>query len=395
MKKTKYDSSQNYLAGFWFYLLFGLILMTTTYFGASFAMKIFDFEDAKLFKIIFSLLQYYNILLIGPIFFIPAFRMLVGYLKGKKEINRIEREIVLANPYIYYRELPNHFGIGVNTLLIDSEIENEKDIVATILDLCAKGYLKLVKEQAGYKVIILKPGDTTLLSNEQYILELIVNHNLQNVDYNKWYQYCMSDGIKLGLFEKRNIVYSKKLVNRYPGNDKLINIVGIVSIIIGILTGIISYVTKFHIENLHLFPSEMQMDYMFSSILFAVISFSVIFLGFTLIYSVYIMTKKATDFGKQLGSMSYKHTLMNQLVKTERGKEEVKKLYAFRMFIKDFGQFASKKPEEIVLWKYYLSYAQVFGLTKEIMNSGYSQLVKNSSFDIDNIDNITLNNMII
>ena len=66
---------------------------------------------------------------------------------------------------------------------------------------------------------------------------------------------------------------------------------------------------------------------------------------------------------------------------------------SFKAFIRDFGRFADKYPEEIVLWDRYLSYAQVFGLTKEIMQCGYSKLVKNSSFQIDSIDNISFDNI--
>ena len=40
----------------------------------------------------------------------------------KINMKKIEKQ----NKYLYYRELPNHFGIGINTLLIDSKIENGK-----------------------------------------------------------------------------------------------------------------------------------------------------------------------------------------------------------------------------------------------------------------------------
>lgn len=71
----------------------------------------------------------------------------------------------------------------------------------------------------------------------------------------------------------------------------------------------------------------------------------------------------------------------------------MQKLYSFKAFIKDFGHFVDKKPEEVILWDRYLSYAQVFGLTKEIMNSGYKQIIDNPSFHIDSIDNINLYNI--
>ena len=90
---------------------------------------------------------------------------------------------------------------------------------------------------------------------------------------------------------------------------------------------------------------------------------------------------------------SYNKVLNNTLHKTTKGISEYQKLYSFKAFLKDFGNFADKYPEEIVLWDSYLSYAQVFGLTKEIMKTEYPKLVKNSSFQIDDINNITFDNI--
>lgn len=47
---------------------------------------------------------------------------LFGKIIAKINMKKIEKQ----NKYLYYRELPNHFGIGINTLLIDSKIENGK-----------------------------------------------------------------------------------------------------------------------------------------------------------------------------------------------------------------------------------------------------------------------------
>ena len=89
----------------------------------------------------------------------------------------------------------------------------------------------------------------------------------------------------------------------------------------------------------------------------------------------------------------YNKELSKTLTLTSNGINELNKLKAFKAFINDFGNFANKYPDEIVLWDRYLSYAQVFGLTKEIMKTGYSQLVKNSSFQIDDINNINFDNI--
>ena len=92
-------------------------------------------------------------------------------------------------------------------------------------------------------------------------------------------------------------------------------------------------------------------------------------------------------------NQNYLNELNNNLTRTNKGIEELHKLYSFKAFIKDFGHFVDKQPEEVVLWDRYLSYAQVFGLTNEIMNCGYKEIIHNSSFEIDSIDNISFDNI--
>ena len=131
--------------------------------------------------------------------------MIVGTLKGKMQILKEKKYIEKMNPYIYYRNLPNNFGIGVTSLLLDSTIENDIDIVAVILDLCAKKYLRLIKQNDKYVIQVLKEMDHHLLSNEKYILTLIRNNDIKNINYQEWYNYCMQDGIDLGLYYHKEI----------------------------------------------------------------------------------------------------------------------------------------------------------------------------------------------
>ena len=65
---------------------------------------------------------------------------LFGQIMAKINMKRINKKIENQNKYLYYRELPNHFGIGVNTLLIDSKIEN-----ANIEDIMLSNILKKKK----------------------------------------------------------------------------------------------------------------------------------------------------------------------------------------------------------------------------------------------------------
>lgn len=304
---------------------------------------------------------------------------IIGTLKGKKIINKENKIIKKTNPYIYYRELPNNYGIGVTSLLFDSKIENYKDIIAVILDLCAKKYLSLIKENDKYYIRILKDVDEQLLSNEKYILNLIISQNIKNVNYSEWYNYCLQDGTNLGLYyhyEKPKEVINDGLVTRKE-IDRLKKIHKNISLFIALFVFIICLISGMWLEG----------------ILYSLISFVAAYV--ILIIPFYIITvfTGVKNIGKMQKKITYDITLNNHLTRTNKGIVELQKLISFQNFLSDFGNFVDKHPEEVVLWDRYLSYAQVFGLTKEIMNSGYKQLVDNSSFKIDNIDNINLYNI--
>lgn len=211
---------------------------------------------------------------------VPIFLAIRHGVKSKLQVLKEHKYIKKTNPYIYYRELPNNFGIGVTSILFDSTIENHKDIIAVILDLCAKKYINLTKQNDKYVIKILKNLDNNLLYNEKYILYLLINNNIKNVDYNEWFSYCLQDSITLGLF--------------YP---------------------------------------QKHQEFQYNSIL----------------------------------NLSYHYSKItsNNLRKTKKGINELYKLYSFKALLNDFGNFVSKNVEEVVLWDRYLSYAQVFGLTKK------------------------------
>ncbi len=275
----------------------------------------------------------------------------------KKSIDN--KKILQIDNSIYLRELPNNYGIGVNSLLIDSNIENDKDITAVILDLCAKGYLSIRKENDKYIVKVLKNIDNYLLNNEKYILENIINNNIKNIDYQIWYDLCVEDGKNLNFYVpvkkkktlKDIIIDFLKKINSIQWNPLIVAFLGIFVLIIMCICLLVLLVLAFVylLYRLFCFP-------------FVIIN-------------------------------SYNTEINNNLKRTDNGIVEYRKLMAFRNFIKDFGAFADREAKEVVIWDRYLSYAQVFGLTKEIMQTGYKELIDNASFQIDNIDNISLDNI--
>ena len=342
-----------------------------------------------------SSMIYINIIFITIflVMFLPTIFSVIGTIQAKNKISREDKSIEKENLYLYLRELPNNYGIGVNTLLMDSTIENYKDIVAVILDLCAKKYLHLEKKNNSYMIKILKDNDNNLLQNEKYIISLIKNNNIKNIDYDKWYNYCLDDGRSLELYNHEDVATKRSHIDiDIPGLDKFLPFIS------GVISGIISiYVYMFLVKNLNY---DVMLIKAIGSLIFAIIAFALLFkiviLIITLLCNLLVLLLSLLSFPtilKFAKDEEYMREMNNHLIRTQKGIEEYKKLLAFKAFINDFGVFASKHVEEVKLWDHYLSYAQLFGLTKNIMNSGYKELVVNSSFSIDDFDSINFDNI--
>lgn len=304
---------------------------------------------------------------------------LFGQIIAKIKMKRINRKIEKQNKYLYYRELPNHFGIGVNTLLIDSKIENEKDIVAVILDLCAKKYLKLFKLGNKYFIQVLNYQNNQLLENEKYIMQYISQNKVKDINYNEWYRLCLEDGKKLDLYTD-----SQEKKNNFNFLEKFGTAGNIIKNIIVLLISILMTIAALEVDN----PYSI-----ISAIFSGIVCFIMLSFMAQLVYSVLYYIAYSIQEIINAGINSYNDEISNNLKRTDKGLEEYYKLKSFANFLDDFGAFAKKEPEEIVLWDYYLSYAQVFGLTEKIMKTGYNKLINNSSFNIDDINNLTLSNI--
>ena len=309
--------------------------------------------------------------------FVSLLGSMIGTLSGKRKIKRQTNTILKRNPYIYFRELPNDFGVGVTSLLIDSTLENYKDVVAVILDLCAKKYLNLRKENDKYVVTVLKDIDSGLLTNEKYILELLKNNDIKNINYDEWFNHCAHDGFSLNLFYHDRMLPGSDYM---PFTDEKIKKRKKVRFVISLVIAIFVFLVRFQNGIIEAFMSSMAM--------FAISLLFLCVLGTGV--NVLLML---VFFAKGSGDISYKKTLNNNLIRTSVGELEFQKVISFKNFLDDFGAFASKNSEEVILWDRYLSYAQLFGLTKKIMKSGYKQLVDNASFRIDDIDNINFDNI--
>ena len=189
MKKTKYSTAEYkaeltpliIIAGIIFY---GIFLVFPTCFLIYYLIKrpniteiITDSFEAGIFPLLVIIFFVY------VIWMFIIFFSLIGKCLGKLKLLSDHIFSSNKNPYIYFRELPNNFGIGVTSLLFDSTLENEKDIVAIILDLCARKYLSLEYHGDKYTIHMLEKNPTNLLSNESYIFYALKRKTIKRINY--------------------------------------------------------------------------------------------------------------------------------------------------------------------------------------------------------------------
>ena len=386
MKKTKYSTSEYkaklgptlIIIGIIFY---GIFLVFPTFLLVYYLIKRPSFWNIMQNDFWASILPFIPcIFYIYIIWIFYIFFSLIGKCLGKLKslFNTIYYKNI-ENPYIYFRELPNNFGIGVTSLLFDSTLENEKDIVAVILDLCARKYLSLEYHGDKYTIHMLEKNPTNLLNNENYIFYALKRKTIKRINYKTWYNYCLEDGMALGLYAI-NTPKNKKSINISETMNKFYKVLHIVLCILCI--SIIAFILFKYSPFLSVLaiPFGLLLGKLFYAILKFIFSFVEV------IFKIIFEAKNTID-------EQYNKEISKSLKLTTKGINELNKLKAFKAFIKDFGNFADKYPEEIILWDRYLSYSQVFGLTKDIMKTGYSKLIKNSSFQIDDINNINFDNI--
>ncbi len=337
---------------------------------------IYSVAFALIFILFYTGLFLASIVLLGLVIFI-SFALIgdiFGKLKAKHIVKREIKKAVLPNPYIYFRELPVTYGIGISSILLDFNIEENKDVIATILDLCSRNYLNLVQTNKGIKFTKKNSDTSNLLENELYIYNILTKKVKDKFDVQKWKSLCYEDALKLGLVEKRNNIETTEEISEKYSNKK-----HILTKILALLPPILLFINFLKSDEVNIFTGVMFFALCITAyfICYGILRF------FGSIIEAFNMSKK----------ISHNNYLLSHPIRTHKAKEDLNKLYAFAKFLNDFGLFAEKNIAEIKLWNFYLSYAVLFGLTKNIMKTNYKKLLYNDSFEINNINMLNYNNI--
>ena len=256
------------------------------------------------------------------------------------------------------------------------------DAFAGIIDLSAKGYIKIIQKNNYYEVIDNKKDRSTLLKNERFLLEWLLDNN-KKISLNDWKQTIKEDVQDLNLVSNKQDNDLENMDKQYnhavsyfgtiSNFKEFMNMkISKISIVLVIIFGIITMIIEQSIDSLII--------YIICSPLIFGLSFLVLF--FTLLPISLLFEGRLSKYREK---SEYYLPLNNT------GIEEYHELYSLGKFLNDFGDIASKHIEEVVIWEQYLSYSILFKINKDIIKTGCDKLINNECFNLNNIEKLKIN----
>ena len=140
-------------------------------------------------------------------FLIFAIVTVVGYVVIRLGINIYNKmKVKLAKgKEIYVRDIEVEYSPAVLSYLQNQKIEKKKDLIACILNLCAKGFLEIEKKEKNYyKLKPLKTNNNEILKkDEEYLYNKICKK--EKIDINTWIEYVKEE------FENYKFIQENKI----------------------------------------------------------------------------------------------------------------------------------------------------------------------------------------
>ena len=284
----------------------------------SYGMFPYDTEILKFFSIIILLSIIFNLIIYLTIVIIYK----LSY--SKVDFKNINKE--------YYREVCNSYSPAIVSFLENMKIEVYRDYTATILELNVKKYIKIVNSDKD--VLIYKDENvdlTKLKSHELYVYDCIINNT--KFDEEEFKKLILKDAETEGLIKKEKMNFAK-----------IIQLLMVLLIVVTLLV--------LSIKN-----NE----------------------GEIMAVMLLLILMPIMMYGKEI----YKHILekvMNKYIVTKKGKEELKKIKAFKNFIKEYTLIKEKDIDYIQILDEYIPYSLSLGTSPKIeeyikSNEVYRQLI--------------------
>jgi len=254
---------------------------------------------------------------------------------------KYDRELKPEVEMDYYRELPQDITPAVLSKLMSIQGVGSKDIMATLMDLVRKKYLKIEEIQAGrkkdYKFILIESESSNLKEHEAYLIH--------------WLFYSIGNGTSVTLKEIKDYAKASRTQSSFRSNySKWVKKVG-------------EEFKKYNYfgeskEGLKTAGKIVLMEFAGIFLLFVLgallkaqlffimpLLFTVIFTGFGMIIYGALIRKK-----------------------TQTGINEYTKWRAFKQFLLHFSNMKDYEIPSIVVWEHYLVYAISLGVADKVIS---------------------------
>lgn len=229
---------------------------------------------------------------------------------------------------IYTRDIEANYSPAVLSYLMNQNLEIKKDVMATIINMCAKHVLKIDKD--GIKTINKANITQNLTEDEQYIYNCIIKK--EKFDKSKWYKVVVDKFNSLEFTDATRELSDKAW-----------------ALIIFVLTIIL------------LLASSL--------------------LGVEMVMSVFMAELVIMSF------VVYKYAdKQSRRPYTKKGVVEVLKWKKFKAFLKDFSLINEANPNRVILLEKYLSYGMALNINKKYSTKIMKEL--NINLNINIIDKI-------
>ena len=285
----------------------------------------------------------------GMLVLILAF--LAGYIVirlGMNIYNKIKVKISKEEG-IYIRDMEVEYSPAVLSYLQNQKIEEKKDLVACILNLCARGFLQIEKKgENQYELIPLKDKNSKeLKKDESYLYETICNK--EKIDINKWITLVKEE------FESYDFIKESGV------NLTVIFLFSYFAIMIGI--AIYQSITGNNLDG------ELFMNFIMT-IFFTAFELAVL-------EPIIRVTIEYLRKGEYLdGTYSVK------------GAREMKRWDKYKKFLQDYTLLKDKPLESVTILENHIAYATVLNVNKSYTESFIEQLEVTHKINLEYIENI-------
>jgi len=255
---------------------------------------------------------------------------------------KYDRELKPEVEMDYYRELPQDITPAVLSKLMSIQGVGSKDIMATLMDLVRKKYLKIEEIPKGrkkdYKFVLIEEGDTTnLKEHESYLIH--------------WLFYSIGNGASVTLKEIKDYAKATRTQSSFRNNyNKWVKKVG-------------EEFKKYNYfgqskEGLKTAGKIVLMEFAAIFLLFA--------LGALLKVQLFIIMPLLFAVGfTGFGVIIYGALIRK---KTQTGINEYTKWRAFKQFLLHFSNMKDYEIPSIVVWEHYLVYAISLGVAEKVIS---------------------------